>query len=95
MTKSNTTKKGKFLEDEVANIYRQIDGVKVVKQNYYLMGVQIDVYVEIESQDGIINRYAIDAKNYDSPVNSDTVRKCINDFTMLKNHQQIDQGIIV
>lgn len=95
MVKTNTTKKGKLLEEEVANIYRLIDGVKVVTENYYLMGVQIDVYVEIESQDGIINRYAIDAKNYDTPVNSDIVRKCINDFTMLKNHRQIDQGIIV
>lgn len=55
---ANTVEVGKKLEDEVANLYRQIDGVIKVEQNINLCGIQIDVYVEIKSNDGIINKYA-------------------------------------
>ncbi|MCL5125250.1 MAG: restriction endonuclease [Deltaproteobacteria bacterium] len=91
----NTTKKGRKLEDEVADIYRQLDGVKSVIQNTSIMGIQVDVYVEIETQDGVSSRYAIDAKNFDCSVNSDHVRKCINDFTVLRNGNKIDHGLVV
>jgi hypothetical protein len=92
---SSTTDKGKKLEDEVADIYRQLDGTQVVTPNINMMGVQVDIYVEIESSDGIISRYAIDAKNYDKPVGAEETRKCVTDFRLLKLQDKIDQGIIV
>lgn|GEM_PF-6244766 len=92
---SSTTDKGKKLEDEVADIYRQLDGTQVVTQNINMMGIQVDIYVEIESSDGIISRCAIDAKNYDNPVGAEEVRKCVVDFMTLKMKGRIDQGIIV
>lgn len=91
----NATEKGKNLEDEVANIYRQLDGTIEVIQNINIMGIQVDIYIEIESSDGIVSRYAIDAKNYDNPVGTEETRKCIVDFSVLKNANRIDQGIIV
>lgn len=91
----NTIEKGKKLEDEVADIYRQLDGTQEILQNVNMMGIQVDIYVEIESSDGIVSRYAIDAKNYDSPVGAEEVRKCIVDFAVLRNANKIDQGIII
>lgn len=95
MKNETTIQKGKKLEDEVADIYRNLDGVTQVIQNHSISGVQIDVYVEIESNDGTINRYAIDAKNYNSNVSAEVARKCITDFQMLRQANKIDKGIIV
>jgi hypothetical protein len=92
---ANTVEVGRKLEDEVTNLYRQIDGVLKVEQNINISGIQVDVYVEIMSNDGIINKYAIDAKHYKSKVSAEQVRKCINDFITMKNSRKIDQGIII
>lgn len=91
----NTSAKGRELEDEVADIYRQLDGTRKVVQNTSISGVQVDVYVEVESKDGVMNRYAVDAKNFVGPVDSNHVRKCINDFSTLRNTGNIDRGVIV
>ncbi len=91
----NTTAKGKSLEDEIADIYRELDGTIKVEQNIIIAGIQVDVYVEVMSNDGIVNQYAIDAKNYDSNVKAEEVRKCINDFLTMKMSHKIDQGIII
>ena len=91
----NTVEIGRKLEDEVADIYRQIDGVVKVEQNINICGIQVDVYVEIASNDGTLNKFAIDAKHYKSSVSAEQVRKCINDFITMKNSHKIDQGIII
>lgn len=95
MAKESTVKKGRKLEDEVADIYRNIDGVVHVIQNHSIMGIQIDIYVEMEGSDGIKVKYAIDAKNYNSNVSSDHARKCITDFNVLRQQNKIDKGVIV
>lgn len=92
---ANTVAKGRTLEEEVADIYRQFEGVRDVQGNVSIMGVQIDVLVTLETSDGTVMRYGIDAKNYDDNVPTPEVRKCITDFQMLRNAQEIDQGIIV
>lgn len=94
-SRRNTVAKGNLLEDEVADLYRQLDGVRDVKQKVIVDGVEIDVLVTIETADGTLSRYAIDAKNYESTVKAERARKCINDFKLLRDHRQIDHGIIV
>lgn len=91
----STSAKGHELENEVANIYRQLEGIRAVTQNKSVSGVQVDIYVEVASRDGAVNRYAIDAKNFDGPVDSDHVRKCVNDFSALRVTGKIDRGLIV
>lgn len=91
----NTTIKGKKLEDEVADIYRELEGTIKVEQNINIAGIQVDVYVEVMSNDGIINKYAIDSKNFNKDVNSQCVRDCITNFIVMKQSNRIDQGIIV
>jgi predicted NACHT family NTPase len=91
----NTYNIGRQLEDEVADIYRNMDSVKKVIPNFSIMGIQVDVYVEIESNDGILNRYSIDAKNFANNVSSEHARKCITDFQVLRSSNKIDRGIIV
>ncbi len=91
----NTTQIGKKLEDEVASLYSEIDGVVQVKQNVNISGIQVDVYVELMTNDGIVNKYAIDSKNFTNNVSAEHVRKCIGDFTTMKIGHKIDQGIII
>lgn len=94
MSKKNTTAKGRRLEDEVADIYRQL-GATIVKKNIDVHGIEVDVYVEIESPDGSPTRYAIDAKNWSSRVTGPHMRDCVNNFTFMKQKNAIDIGAVV
>ena len=94
MKESNVEKGTKF-EDEVAEIYRNLDGFPKVIQNHSLLGIQIDIYVEMQVQSGIVMKLAIDAKHYEKNLPAEVARECINNFNVLRNANLIHQGIIV
>lgn len=91
----SSMEKGTSFENEVAEIYRNLDGVTKVIQNHLILGIQIDIYVEMQIQGGLSIRLAIDAKNYKKNVSAEEARKCVVDFNALKGRNSIDKGIIV
>ena len=90
----NTVNTGKELERCVANAYRAL-GARKVEHDVELAGHQIDVYVELETQDRGLHRIAVEAKDYASKVGIGIV----NDFLAVVDHlrrgQLIDEGVIV
>jgi len=93
MTKK-ATKTGKQLEEYVADAYRAL-GARRVEHDVELAGHQIDVYVELDTQDSGLHRIAIEAKDRASTIGI----RVVNDFLTIVDHLRrerlIDEGIVV
>jgi hypothetical protein len=87
------TKTGKKLERWVANAYRQMGAQ--VKHDVRLAGNQIDVYVELETQDRGLHRIAVEAKDWTSTVGIGVVNKFAIVADLLRSRWLIDEGVIV
>lgn len=94
MTNQQARRTGKWLEEEVVRLYRQMD-VKEVKHNVPMDGHQIDVYVEIETVDKSVLRIAIEAKDRGRSVGINHITDFIKAFKVLRDNRKIDLGIIV
>jgi|GEM_PF-6863972 uncharacterized protein YjbI with pentapeptide repeats len=94
MDKKSTTAKGTELEKEIIPLYQEL-GATLIKHNSMLGGNQVDVYVEMPTFDGILIRYAIDCKNYQSNITKDIASAVCTVFTSLKQTHLIDIGIIL
>jgi len=91
---SATTNKGKQLELEVADAYRQL-GAHKVERDVEMAGNQIDVYVELEAPGRLMHRIAVEVKNWAKPVGIDVVNGFAVITRLLRDQCLIDEGIIV
>ena len=65
------TRPGKGLERQVADAFRRM-GAKRVEHDLELGGNQIDVYVELETRAHLLQRIAVEAKDWADPVGVET-----------------------
>lgn len=92
MTDKDNT--GKKLELFVADVYRKL-GARKVEHNVELAGNQIDVYVELETPDGLVHRIAVEAKDWTDPVGIGIVNHFAQIVDLLRGKRIVDQGVIV
>jgi len=85
---------GKELERLVAEAYRAL-GARSVKHDVELEGHQIDVYVELETQDRGLHRIAVEAKEYSGKVGIRIVEDFLVVVDHLRRERLIDEGVIV
>lgn len=85
---------GKELERFVAQAYRQL-GARKVEHDVELAGHQIDVFVELETQDHSIHRIVIEAKEYASPVGIQIVSVFSDIVDRLRRERLADSGMVV
>lgn len=86
--------KGSVLEQQVADIYRLLNA-EVVNTNIRIAGHEVDVYVELKGQDGIISRLGIECKNYAGKVGVVIATGAINKLTFLRASGEIDLAILI
>ena len=87
-------KTGKKLEHLVAEAYRALGAWKV-EHDVELEGHQIDVYVELETQDRGLHRIAVEAKEYSGKVGIRIVEDFLAVVDHLRRERLIDEGVIV
>ena len=87
-------KTGKKLEHRVAEAYRAL-GARKVEHDVDLAGHQIDVYVELETQDRGLHRIAVEAKDYSSKVGIRVVESFLIVVDHLRRERLIDEGVLV
>ena len=89
-----TTKTGKELERQVADVYRAM-GARKVEHDVEMAGHQIDVYVEMETADRALHRIAVEAKDYSKPVGIKIVADFAAVVNGLRSLKLVDEGVIV
>jgi hypothetical protein len=87
-------KTGKELERRVVEAYRALGAWKV-EHDVELEGHQIDVYVELETQDRGLHRIAVEAKEYSGKVGIRIVEDFLVVVDHLRRERLIDEGVIV
>jgi hypothetical protein len=87
-------KTGKELERRVVEVYRALGAWKV-EHDVELAGHQIDVYVELETQDRGLHRIAVEAKEYSGKVGIRIVEDFLVVVDHLRRERLIDEGVIV
>jgi hypothetical protein len=89
------TSTGKALEKQVADLYRELVAVEKVEHDKEMAGNQIDVYVEMKTDDGSLLRIAVEAKDHKDPVGVSIVNGYAAIVKILRDAGLIDHGLIV
>ena len=87
-------KTGKDLERRVADIYRRF-GASKVEHDVEMAGNQIDVYVEMRTQDGSMHRIAIEVRDHANQIGVGQVNEFAVIATLLQDKRLIDEAVIV
>jgi len=87
-------KTGRTFERQVADCYRAMGAWKV-ECDVWLLGHQIDVYVEMAGPDRSMHHIAVEAKDWQSPVGIDVVSKWVLVVDDLRRAGLVDEGVIV